>query len=481
MIIILSKIVVVFRYPDGNIEEINTTLPNPHDKKTDKLLETYFEEYIRKPYDDIPIQDVPKAIEQYGINLFQQLFVDEANFHYRTILREVSPENMLFEIIGQTPAFQSIYWESLKDPQLALPLAVQGAIFRRKNTKSKTVRAVVNPSPTINLLIVTARPNEERDVNYRTIQRPLIDLIQQSALKVKPHILRPGTYEAFVRHLDDKAKYYHIIHFDLHGALLDYTNYQAFQKEATKVTFTNWSFQKTDFQGTYALPELPAYEDKKAFLFFESTKKGTAIPVEAGQLGTLLENKQVPIVLLNTCQSAKQTFSDQETSLGQVLIQKGIQLVLAMRYSVSVSAARILMAALYQKLYQQIPIEKAIAQARKELYRITTRQAAYNRKIELQDWLLPVVYQNGHPNLRLRAFTSDEELNFIQQQTIPTEIRQDLPHGFFGRDLDILRIEKALLTQNNILLLQGMGGAGKTTLLKYVGAWWLKTGFLFWL
>ena len=84
----------------------------------------------------------------------------------------------------------------------------------------------------------------------------------------------------------------------------------------------------------------------------------------------------------------------------------------------------------------------------------------------MQDWLLPVVYQNGHPNFRLRPFTIEEEIAFANQSIIPQEIRQVLPHGFFGRDLDILLIEKTLLTCNNILLLRGMGGAGKTTLLK---------------
>jgi len=475
----IFQVIVTFYYADGNTEEIPTPLQNPFHEETDQLLEEYFEEYIRKPYDDIPIQDAPKAIEDYGIQLFKQLFEGEANFPYRTILQQATPENIVFEIIGKTPAFQSIYWESLRNPKSALPLAAEGAIFRRKNTKSKTVKAIVNSSPTINLLIVTARPNEAHDVNYRTIQRPLVKLIQKATLKVKPHILRPGTYESFVRHLDEVgAKYYHIIHFDLHGALLDYSTYEALQKEAAAVTFTNWSFQNTDFNSTYALPELPAYEDKKAFLFFESTKKGTAIPVEAEQLATLLENKQVPVVLLNACQSAKQDNSDHETSLGQVLIQKGIQLVLAMRYSVSVSAAKILMKALYQKLCEGEAIEKAIASARKDLYRNSTRQAAFNRKIELQDWLLPVVYQNGHPNFRLRPFTIEEEIAFANQSIIPQEIRQVLPHGFSGRDLDILLIEKTLLTRNNILLLRGMGGAGKTTLLKYLVTWWLKTGFI---
>lgn len=305
-----------FRYSDGNIEEIKATLLNPYNEKSNELLEYYFEEYLRKPYDDIPIQEAPKIIEEYGINLFQQLFVGEAYFYYRTALQQAAPENIIFEIIGKTPTFQAIYWETIRDPKLHHPLIAKGVIFRRKNVASKTVRAAVNPSPTINLLIVTARPKEEKDVNYRTIQRPIISLIQKAKLKVKAHILRPGTFEAFVKHLDEiGAKHYHIIHFDLHGALLDFTTYQAFNKKIPHHIFTNLSFQNLDFNSSYALPELPEFSNKKAFLFFESIEKGIPIPVEAGQLGILLETMQIPIVLLNACQSAKQEHGDAETSL----------------------------------------------------------------------------------------------------------------------------------------------------------------------
>jgi tetratricopeptide (TPR) repeat protein len=53
-------------------------------------------------------------------------------------------------------------------------------------------------------------------------------------------------------------------------------------------------------------------------------------------------------------------------------------------------------------------------------------------------------------------------------------------YGFFGRDVDILRIEKRLLgvDGDNILLVRGMGGAGKSTLLHHLGAWWQQTGLV---
>ena len=152
--------------------------------------------------------------------------------------------------------------------------------------------------------------------------------------------------------------------------------------------------------------------------------------------------------------------------------------MLAMRYSVSVTAAKLMMETLYQQLYQRKPIEQAIATSRQELHRRKERRATYNYIIELEDWLLPVVYQNGKPALNIRKFTPEEENERFLQQRIPEEARQALPYGFFGRDLDILKIEKNLLVRSNILLLQGMGGAGKTTLLKYLAGWWRRTGFV---
>lgn len=459
---------------DGNEDTISISLENPSKPKRDALFESYFEKYLEAPYDDVPFQDIRKEIQDYGENLFKILFMNlNTNFLYLNIVQNTSLSELIIEVVGNSSSFQSIYWETLKNPEQAHPLFLEGVIFRRKNINSKKIKAEVNPSPTINLLIVTARPSQENDVAYRTIQRPLIELIQQSKLKVNPHILRPGTYEAFLKHLDEVgSKHYHIIHFDMHGSLLNYENYQN--------RLTKHKSNKHLFGDYYGFTELEPYRNKKAFLFFESDKKDRTIPIEAEQLATILENKQIPVVILNACQSAKQDIeSEQEATLGRVLIEKGIQVVLAMRYSISVTASKIIMKSLYEKLYQRVPLEKAIGLARKELYRVKNRQATFNRKINLEDWFLPIVYQNREAKFNLIDFTSKQEKEFIEEQTIPVSLNQHLPYGFFGRDLDILKIEKALIqkSKKNILLLQGMGGSGKTTLLKYLGKWWLQTGF----
>ncbi len=79
----------------------------------------------------------------------------------------------------------------------------------------------------------------------------------------------------------------------------------------------------------------------------------------------------------------------------------------------------------------------------------------------------------------MREFTPEESKAYYARETqLEQEEPTDPTYGFVGRDLDILQIEKRLLTKRNLLLVRGMGGAGKTTLLRHLGFWWRTTGFV---
>jgi hypothetical protein len=192
----------------------------------EELLEWYFEEWIKFPFTDRVLKQQAEAqIAHYGQNQFEQVF--GANLDAYSDYRELRDRlnQVQIQIEGRSPEFQALHWEAMKDPDLPRPLAVD-AVMLRKPLKPQAVRAVVNPSPVINLLVVTSRPDEEKDVGYRTISRPLIEAIQTAQLRVKMEILRPGTFEALARHLADKQGFYHIIHFDVHGALATYEQIQ---------------------------------------------------------------------------------------------------------------------------------------------------------------------------------------------------------------------------------------------------------------
>ncbi|MGH2524641.1 MAG: CHAT domain-containing protein, partial [Anaerolineales bacterium] len=107
-------------------------------------------------------------------------------------------------------------WEALHDP-LVGDLAQHCRIARQLERLS-------DPPPLhealsrdrIGILLVTARPYE-RDVAYRSISRPLVELIHERGLPAEVKVLRPPTFEQLRAELQAHPGAYHIVHFDGHG------------------------------------------------------------------------------------------------------------------------------------------------------------------------------------------------------------------------------------------------------------------------
>ncbi len=448
--------------------EYTVAISNPFSNQEETRLEWYFEEWLKFPFlDTIRAGKAAESVKEYGKRLFEQVFSDRNAFaEYAASIRPNLRDTRI-EIFGG-PEFHALHWEAMWDSQLPRPFAVE-CVTLRKHTTPVAIRAEPNPSPVINLLVVTARPDSETDVGYRTISRPLIEAIRKGNLRVNVELLRPGTYEALSKHLEEKgAGFYHVVHFDLHGGLM---NYAGFQQGARADRYT--------FQARYGRADIQPYTGQKAFLLFEGDTRGKADPVEADEIAALLTGKGVPICILNACQSGKQVADlgdGRETSLGSRLMAAGMQMVVAMGYSVTVSAAALFVEETYRNFFQQSKTETALRLGRLELFNRKNRRAYYNQTIELEDWLLPVVYANRPVDLKLNPFSPGEEEAYLTRRS--ETFRAETPtYGFFGRDLDILGIER-LLCAHNMLLVQGMGGTGKTTLLNHLREWWETTGFI---
>jgi energy-coupling factor transporter ATP-binding protein EcfA2 len=436
---------------------------NPFSEKEEKDLAWYFEDYLQFPFtEQIKSQQAAQSVVAYGETLFNAVF--ENRKAWADYQKAVQAGKLEIEIVG-SPAFQALHWEALKDPERSEPLALHYPIVRKVWGESQPLQ-VGQASPTLNVLLVVARPHGKMDVGFRTISLPLVQAVQQAKLPVKIEILRPATLPALRSHLEETTArygkgYYHLVHFDVHGSLLTHEQWQR-GMQLGRYTY--------DAQGT-------AFAEPMACLFLVGEKVGQAQPVEANRLGELLTYHGIPLMILNACQSAKQQHSDTETSLGSRLSQTGAQAVVAMAYSVTVSAATLFMATLYQKLFDQLPLAVALTLARAELYHQKQRRAYYNQQIALEDWLLPVVYQQAAVKLPLRKFTKKEEKAYYEQQGQQYE-PPPTSYAFVGRDVEVLEIENRLLTQGRILLIYGMAGMGKTTLLHHLARWWQATHFV---
>jgi hypothetical protein len=190
-------------------------------------------------------------------------------------------------------------------------------------------------------------------------------------------------------------------------------------------------------RGRWGRGEIAPYEGVKAFLSFQPTKDDASGLSEAAELAGLLFKHRIPIAILNACQSGKQAGAE-ESSLAARLLEAGIHSVLGMAWSVTVSAAERLIPKLYGDLFAGRPLGSAMLAGRRELAADKQRRAAFNETIELEDWLLPVAYQNREPKLAFRDFTSDEAARWYSEEAERSP--EPAPeYGFFGRDLDVLR------------------------------------------
>jgi len=442
----------------------------PFTVEQEKDLEWYFEEHLRFPFaDKVRARDAGKSVYTYGMALFEQIFADRYAFVMWSKFRADLP-SVRIEIVG-SPEFQSLHWEALVEPQTRIPISTL-AIIVRKHTAPQLTTTRLPESPTVNILLIVARPSGAHDVSYRTISRPLVTALDNARVHARIDIVRPGTFEALLRHLEEnrlkpEADRYHIVHFDLHGGLMTYEDLKR-----------GLGGGQIHYQSGYGLNDIEPYVGKRAFLLFAGEETDNPTYVEADQLGHRLIEYGVPIAVLNACQSGKQVGA-QETSLASRLMAAGLQLVVAMTYSVTVTASECAMTKFYGFLLEGKPVATAIVGARRELERNKSRQAYYGQKVDLEDWMLPIIYESREIQLTpKRMFPEEEELFFQKEAAHYEGVSPEF--GFFGRDLDILNIENNLLrrAEDNILLVRGMGGAGKTTLLKHLAAWWQRTALV---
>src|SRR5579884_1584848 len=213
-------------FDDGPPYPVIVNDPFSQEEGKEKALEWYFEEYLTFPFTKgVKARQAAASLTTYGEALFGQVFAHrDAYTDYRDIVK-AGLSTLSIEIVG-SPQFHGLHWEALKDPNLPRPLALEATMVR-KNRNPAAVKVSVRASPTINVLLVAARPFGKRDMGYRTISRPLVETLRQANMFVQVDLVRPGTYKALENRVREVTAqrgvgYYHLIHFDVHGSVLSH-------------------------------------------------------------------------------------------------------------------------------------------------------------------------------------------------------------------------------------------------------------------
>jgi hypothetical protein len=252
-------------------------------------------------------------------------------------------------------------------------------------------------------------------------------------------VLRPPTFEQLAKRLREaraKGEPFHVVHFDGHGL-------------ARKVFFEN------------------------------PNRKGNRQEVSAAELGQLLHETGVPLLILNACRSADSEPPEKPERVGDVheqirqfgsfahaVMDYGASGVVAWRYSVFVDTAAQYMASLYGALASGLPLGEAATMARKQL-----RSA----KRDIEDWTVPVVFEAESIQLFPKA-DATLEIKLEAKTAAESGLPQAPDVGFIGRDETILKLDRAFDDQN-IVLMHAYAGSGKTSTAAEFAHWYRQTGF----
>ena len=136
---------------------------------------------------------------------------------YKDAYRE-GLEHLTLKIASDESTVLAWPWEALHDPE-SVPLAHACRLERQLSGQHDPLPLPLPkklPRERINILLITARPYEA-GVGFRTLSRPLLELIGRKHLPANIDMPRPPTFEQLRRRLSECKGYYHIVHFDGHG------------------------------------------------------------------------------------------------------------------------------------------------------------------------------------------------------------------------------------------------------------------------
>ena len=405
-----------------------------------------FLDYPFEPHTDIA-ERVQRALEEWGRLTFERLFSGQPLLWYDRIRTTAGLSNLVLKIACDDPSVLAWPWEALCDPH-GTTLAHTCRLERQLSDLHDPLPLPKGLSKTrVNILLVIARPYGEEDVGFHAVSGPLVDWVHAERVPVRIEVLRPPTFTALQQRLEARPGHYHIVHFDGHGG-----------------------YGEVD-----PPPSRYEFRSPQGLLVFEDPD-GNESTIPAYKLTALLAEHRIPIMVLNACQSARidALAEDPFASTAAALMKAGVRSVVAMGYNLYVSGAQQFVPAFYRRLFQSGDVSEATRAGRKAMLEHDTRICARGR-YPLQDWLVPVLYQQDAIPLSVRMGKKTD----AGGSELPEEARIVDDHGFIGRQDAIHRLERALLRQPAAaILIQGMAGIGKTMLAKGFLRWLGRTGGL---
>lgn len=216
----------------------------------------------------------------------------------------------------------------------------------------------------------------------------------------------------------------------------------------------------------------------------------------ADKIGKLLADNGVTMVVLNACESASEG-DDPSFNLARVLVQNGVETVVAMAYEVLQTAASIFTQAFYYQLLKHKSSSLvAVKFGRDQLLNHRARNTRFGTTVNVDDYFVPVVYRSqcscAATTLETLEQYSMRKKDTTTEYTAWLEASDAEHHVLIGREADLLSLEISLyhhvhddkktsakiLKDGAISRIIGQAGIGKTLMIKEAVEWWQDTGMI---
>ncbi len=345
-------------------------------------------------------------------------------------------------------ALLALPWELLHNGEGFLFQGARPTRVRRR-LPNKRDRAVPAVAPPIRVLLITARPEDEACgyLDHRASALPLVAATEELGEVLRLTLLHPATYpalEAELARAQQAGEPYHVVHFDGHGVY------------DRRVGLGGLCFEE------------PSDSQKVSRRRHQT--------VYTNQLGPLLNNYRIPLVLLEACQSAQAEAGTE--SVASELLRMGVASVVAMSHSVLVETARRFVAAFYTELARGQRVGQAMLAGQRALHSDPSRGQRYGiGELTLADWFVPVLYQEKDDHQLFTATPAPqtkEDLGARLRARLGEVPPEPAETGFVGRSRDLLALER-LLRQERWAVVRGQGGEGKTALAAELARWLVRS------
>jgi hypothetical protein len=303
------------------------------------------------------LSDEQHLVVQFGRGLFEALLTDTVRETFRRSLdlARASGKGLRLRLRIDDPNLAALPWEYIYNPSEGeyVCLSTDTPITRYMELDRPPEPVTVQPP--LSILGLIASP----------IDRPRLDVErEQQRMEIATAGLRADGFVKFTwlkgstwRDLQKAMRQgpFHIFHFVGHGG-----------------------FDSASGEGVIVLTD----------------DAGRSSPLSATQLGrALADHHPLRMVVLNSCLGAKGSDTDVFSSTASILIRRGVPAVIAMQYEISDDAAVEFARSLYEALAEELPVDAAVAEARKAI------SLSVNNSVE---WGTPVLFMRSPDGVLFR-------------------------------------------------------------------------------